>query len=257
MRGFDYEFSREKADSYLRKNYSYGIDFFRSSFFIINGYWAGSHDTFGRKKMPLKRFLKQTIRRYENLKSKTLDSITTIEYHNSNYRDPFLRTQNKSQFEINKEWAINRYKLNPFFKEIDGEIMSCKKALDFIDNKIPATTPEQREIQNLYKYTEKKGRPIKLIYKVSSVWALLIRDKNTERVNWTDINHLLFWFNENKSKGYIVFNRESKGKIPDISSFEREFHRIKKHYGKEFLEQLKDKCINAWGGKLGEGIEIV
>ncbi len=242
MRYFDYDFPPEKADSYLKENYGYGIDFFRSSIFIINGYWPSGYDVFGRKKLSLRRFIKQQIKRLESLKRKTLNSIATIEYHNSNFSSISPRQLKKSQFKIYEEGVINRYKLNPFFNEINKEITFCKKALDFIDIKIPAVTTELKEMQKSLNHSEKKGRPLLLIYKVSSVWALIIKHKNTERANWTDIFNLLFWLNENEFKN-TTLNFERKGKIPDISSLEREFHRIKRIYGKEFLEELRNKLI--------------
>jgi len=252
---FNYDFSRVQADSYLKENYGYGIDFFRSSIFIINGYWPSGYDMFGRKKLSLRRFTKQQIKRLESLKRKTLNNIVTIEYHNSNFSSISPRPLKKSQFKIYEEFIINRYKLNPFFSEINKEITACKKALDFMDIKIPAATTELKEMQKSLSHSEKKGRPLLLIYKVSSVWALIIKHKNTEKANWTDICYLLFWLNENEFKN-TTLNFEKKGKIPDISSLEREYHRIKRIYGKEFLEELRNKLIIGSKGKMGNGIEV-
>jgi hypothetical protein len=244
------------ANQYLKENYGYDVEFFYLSIFVIHSNWPFRTWT---KKISEKKFLKKQIERLENLKKKTIKDITNFERQELTWIENVLLnypTRLKDKVEIREDYIIERYKLKPFFDAIDRKILSLKKALDFINRNIKPQNPDQAKLQEIYQLIYKRGAPVRSIYKISSVWALIIKNKNTRQPNWEDIANLLEWFSKNKFKNTYI-NLSTKRGTPDASSFEREFYRIKRVYGKNFLENLKNKCIDSLKGKLGDGIEIL
>lgn len=226
------ELSIKELDCYLIDHYGYSIYNFVRCFAFISLGWVWRHLEFfdvGKKRRirlrhedydkeinTYKRVKKSLIKTLKPFyKTEIIETFSDILFYDYEKKGKIYTDEEKETLlnrlkEVTDEKVVNSYKLKSFFKELDNRLK----------------TIETWKVDSLEDEAELDGAPVKSLNKIASVYATIIKEKNSPYIE--DIACVIEWINYKlkSSPAYVQF--PSKIDIlDDIDSLRREIARIK------------------------------
>jgi len=179
-----------KWDEFLLANYGYGIwDFTHSLVNMIQyrGYkYFYPPDTDFPKSLKFDRadWCKSFERNSKKLRTLKFRVIKVL----SEYAMDWGQIDEKDSFKIKEKFITDIWDLGAFFERLDHASEWLSKTIKNLPIKI---------------LLEGKGTPIRILYRVASLWSKVMKD-NEDRPQWSDIKDLLYWFSDKlKSCRYV------------------------------------------------------